>query len=270
MSGDNTSLVMLPAEAGNSLLDIAELEFQAALQLLIERACWVTGAVAGALALEEDGIFTYRAVSGEGEHEPGTLSVSEIDPVRECLAERLTVRCAKAHAPGFTMAVPLVRDDKTIGFIELTSDLEFTAEGSEVVARIADLAIIALEHRHAAQRAQELNFREEELDLPSLWHAPESAQPNDTRFVGDVEVATIPVAVKSSIPEIGRCAACGFPVSPNRVLCVECEEKPESAAAAKALFTAEPEQSWLSEHGYTIASILVTVVTVAIILWLKH
>lgn len=270
MSSAQTALVMLPAEAGNSLLDTAELEFQAALQLLIGRACWVTGAVAGALALEEHGVFAYKAASGEGEHDPGTPAATETDPIRECLAERWTVRCAKAHAPGFTMAVPLVRDDKAIGFIELTSNLEFTAEGSEVVARIADLAIVALEHRHAAQRAQELNFREDELDLPSLWHAPDNAHKNDARFIGDVEVATIPVTTKSSIPEIGKCAACGFPVSPNRSLCVECEQNPESASAAKPLFTAEPEQSWLSEHGYTIASILVTAVTVAIILWLKH
>ncbi len=270
MSRDNTELIMLPAEAGNSLLDIAELEFQAALQLLIERACWVTGSVAGAIAMEEDGVFAYKVVSGEGEHEPGIPAATEVDPVRECLAECWTVRCAKANGLGFTMAVPLVRDEKAVGFIELSSDLEFTAEASEVVARIADLAIVALEHRHAARRAQELDFREQELDLPSLWHAPESAQQNDSRFIGDVELATIPVATKSSIPEIGKCAACGFPVSPNRSLCVECEQNPESAATAKALFAAEPEQSWLSEHGYTIASILVTVVTVAIILWLKH
>ena len=269
MSVANTALVMLPAEAGNSLVDTAELEFQAALQLLIERACWVTSAVAGALALEEGGLFTYKAVSGE-EREPGTPAATGVEPVRECLAERWTVRCAKAHAPGFTMAVPLVYDDKAIGFIELTSDMEFTAEGSEVVARIADLAIVALEHKYAAKRAQELNFQQDELDLPTLWHAPESVKQNNTRFIGDVEVAKVPETSKASIPEIGRCAACGFPVSPNRSLCVECEQNPESAAAARPVFTAEPEQSWLSEHGYTIASILVTAITVAIILWLKH
>ena len=47
MSQDNTALLILPAEAGNSLLDVAELEFQASLQLLLERACWVSGPAGG-------------------------------------------------------------------------------------------------------------------------------------------------------------------------------------------------------------------------------
>lgn len=266
MSQDNTALLILPAEAGNSLLDVAELEFQASLQLLLDRACWVSGALAGAIALQEDGVFKYRAVSGDCEHEPGQKAVAEQEPLRECLAEHWTVRCSSSQGK-FSMAVPIVRDEKAIGIIELTSDLEFTAESSEVVSRIADLIIITLEHQDAARRAEQLEFREEELELPSLWHAPDAPKA-DLRFMGDVQVESRPI--EQSIPGVGKCAACGFPVSPNRSLCVECEQKPESAAAAKDIFTSEPEESWLSAHGYTIASALVTAITVAIILWLRH
>jgi hypothetical protein len=167
----------------------------------------------------------------------------------------------------FSMAVPIVRDEKAVGFIELISDLEFTAESSEVVSRIADLIIITLEHQDAARRAEKLEFREEELELPSLWHAPEAPK-SEVRFMGDVQVEARPIEL--SIPAVGKCAACGFPISPNRSLCVECEQKPESAAVARDIFTTEPEESWLSAHGYTIASALVTAITAAIILWLRH
>lgn len=265
MSQDNTALLILPAEAGNSLLDVAELEFQASLQLLLDRACWVSGALSGAIALEEGGAFKYRAVSGDSEYEPGQKAAAETEPLRECLAECWTVRCP-AQAAKFSMAVPIVRDEKATGFIELISDLEFTAESSEVVSRIADLIIVTLEHHDAARRAEQLEFREEELELPSLWHAPEAPK-NEVRFMGDVQVEA---STQRSIPEVGKCAACGFPISPNRSLCVECEQKPESAAVARDIFTTEPEESWLSAHGYTIASALVTAITAAIILWLRH
>lgn len=266
MSHDNTALLILPAEAGNSLLDVAELEFQASLQLLLDRACWVSGGVAGAIALEEGGTFVYRAVSGDSEREPGQKAAAEKEPLRECLAERWTVRCA-ADAGKFTMAVPIVQDETATGIIELTSDLEFTAESSEVVSRIADLVMVTIEHRDAARRAEQLEFKEEELELPSLWHAPEVPK-HEVRFMGDVQVEATPT--ERLIPQFGKCAACGFPVSPNRSLCVECEQKPESAAAARDIFTTEPEESWLSAHGYTIASALVTAITAAIILWLRH
>lgn len=266
MSQDNAALLILPAEAGNSLLDVAELEFQASLQLLLDRACWVSGALAGAIALEEGGTFVYRAVSGDSEREPGHKAATEKEPLRECLAERWTVRSAVDEGK-FSMAVPIVRDDKAIGVMELTSDLEFTAESSEVVSRIADLVIVTVEHRDAARRAEQLEFKEDELELPSLWHAPDASK-SELRFMGDVQVETKPI--ERSIPEVGKCVACGFPVSPNRSLCVECEQKPESAAAARDIFTSEPEESWLSAHGYTIASALVTAITAAIILWLRH
>ena len=266
MSQDHAALLILPAEAGNSLLDVAEVEFQASLQLLLDRACWVSGALAGAIALENGGVLKYRAVSGDSEYEPGHTASVEKDPLRECLAERWTVRCSGQKGK-FSMAVPIVQNERAIGVIELTSDLEFTAESSEVVSRIADLIIVTVEHRDAALRAEHLEFREEELELPSLWHAPDAPKA-ELRFMGDVQVEARPM--ERSIPAVGKCAACGFPVSPNRSLCVECEQKPESAAAVKDIFTSEPEESWLSAHGYTIASALVTALTAAIILWLRH
>ena len=77
------------------------------------------------------------------------------------------------------------------------------------------------------------------------------------------------IATKSAT-EVGTCNVCGFPVSPGRALCVECELKPDAGAVGNRLFKSEPEESWLSAHGYTIASLVVTALTAAIILWLRH
>jgi len=66
------------------------------------------------------------------------------------------------------------------------------------------------------------------------------------------------------------CAACGFPVSPGRNLCVECEQKSETPVAAPAeLFSTQNQESWISEHGYTVASLIVSAVAAAIIFWFR-
>ena len=270
MRQDSTALVILPAEVGNSLVDAAELEFQATLQLLVDRACWVSGARFGAIALAENDSFAYKAVSRDCDHEPGETAEIANEPLRECIAERWTVRCSLAgNSAAFMMAVPVVDDEKAVGFIELKSNEEFTAESSESISRIADLVLVGLEHREAALRAEKLEFREEELELPALWHAPESAFRAEPSFRGDVEVEAGATERDKSVAAFATCTVCGFPVSPTRSLCVECEQKPESRPAAN-LFTTEPDESWLSAHGYTIASVLVSVITAAIILWLRR
>jgi len=51
-------------------------------------------------------------------------------------------------------------------------------------------------------------------------------------------------------------------------LCVECEQKPGAAPAE--LFSDQKQESWLPEHGYTIASIIVSALAILVILWLRH
>jgi hypothetical protein len=51
---------------------------------------------------------------------------------------------------------------------------------------------------------------------------------------------------------------------------VECEHNRESIHEPESLFTTEAEESWLSAHGYTIASLIVTAITAALIVWLRH
>jgi hypothetical protein len=93
------------------------------------------------------------------------------------------------------------------------------------------------------------------------------------------------VAVKSEqelstpkdIEKIKHCEACGFPVSPGRTLCVDCEaarfsgESPAPLASSYApaflaRFENRKEQGWLAANIYTIGTVLIVALTVVLIL----
>lgn len=263
MSAESTALLILPAEAGNSLLAAAQMEFQATLQLLADHACWVTDARSGEIALEDKGELLYAAVSEASEHEPGSKVAGEERQFAERMAQQRAFLYRTKSDGAFSVVAPVTQDGKALGFITLTSHSEITEESEKALAGIAELISVAVQHRDAAARAERLEFRDDELELPSHWVAPESAEP-PSRVAESQKIATKPAA------EVRTCTACGFPVSPGRRLCVECELKPEAAAVPNNLFQAEAEESWMSAHGYLLASLVVTALTAAVLLWLRH
>jgi hypothetical protein len=101
-----------------------------------------------------------------------------------------------------------------------------------------------------------------------LWHAPEPASSDPH----PAENSQLPAPA-----DVRTCTACGFPVSGIRKLCLDCERhqddpKNDSKADPKPpplMFATEPQESWISTHGYTIASLLVTALAAAIIFWLR-
>jgi hypothetical protein len=267
-----TALLTAPADVTTSPLDAERLEFQASLQLLAGRACGISDALAGAIALNLNGVMSYCAVSGISDREPGTEIARDTEPFHKCLVERHPVRVGPVgEPPAFTIAVPVLRDGVAAGFIELTADREFSEETAQALCRIADLVAVTLEHREAAERAERLEFNDERLDppIPELWHAPEiPAEPEPAKAAVVTETSKSSETTRTL--EVRTCAACGFPVSPGRVLCVECEHKRDTVHKPESLFTTEAEESWLSAHGYTIASLVVTAITAALIVWLRH
>lgn len=249
----------------------AKLEFQAALQLLAERAMFVTGATGAAIALEENGSMTFSAAAGDWIPEPGTEADLSRLPVHQCIHDQAAVRTVpEGRQTSYGLFVPLVRSEKTIGFFELASQYEFQAQDLEAITRIANLASVALEHCEAAVQTEErISERHTQVRaslVPSSWHAPESVA--EELHFGDSETPAAPVLANAR-----ACKSCGFPVSPGRTLCVECELKPEAGPAVPApseLFAMPAEESWLSAHGYTIASILLPIIAAAVIYWLRR
>jgi GAF domain-containing protein len=254
----------------SAFVHTATLEFQAALQLLVERARFVSGARSVAIALEQDGQFVYSAASGESAPETGVAAGLSQPSLRDCIGQRKIIR---SHAGGdfpFGLNVPILREGKAAGFLELHGGSAFEDRDCEAVQRIAEMIDTAIDHRDAAALADQIAF-EEIVEIPnapatpSTWHAPNVSSVEATRQQQS-SAASIPETA-AAVP-VQNCLSCGFPVSPGRKLCVDCERNTDPAQVPDELFTGHQHESWISTHGYTIASVLVSLLAIATILWL--
>ena len=237
------------------------MEFHASLQLLAERASFLTAATGVAIALPQGSYLVYCAANGS--HVPlagNEVGISE-PAIKDCIQNRRLVRVAAGSQ--FKLLVPISTEEKAVGFFELVSKYEWTDQDAEAVTRLSDLAAVAFEHRVAAETAEAQPWQglQEHLS-PVAWHAPQKP---------DLAPAEESKSEPPTTTAVRMCAACGFPVSPGRNLCVECEQKSETPVAVPPeLFSTQNEESWVSEHGYTVASLIVSALAAAIILWLRR
>ena len=246
----------------NTLADSARMEFQAALQLLAVRAAFVTAATGVAIALEDRGRLTYRAATGTDVAEPETPVDAADENIQRCLRDGVPIQASRKEF-GFTLLAPIKRNESPVGFIQLASAYELSDGDVNVIARLADLACVALDHLAAAEKADTCLWEKlQEPVAPKLWHAPERPVLKDV-------AREEPTPTRSA--EVHLCGGCGFPVSPGRKLCVTCEQKPDaSLAASTEIFALQPHAGWFAEHGYTVASLIVSALAVAVIFWLRR
>jgi hypothetical protein len=268
---DNSTTLLPPPEtnadaSGCDFIDAVRLEFHASLQLLAERACFLTAAEGCAIALEQKGTLIYCAATGTSEREPGSEAPAKLDAIRECLKTRRPA-LAFSFTGTFTLFVPVVSENQGTGFLELASRYDFPREMDDSLIRLANLVNVARELRDAAENAQHDILQASTNTpppAPAPWRAPEKAVPP---AAAENEKAPVSLAA----PAVRTCSSCGFPVSAGRVLCVECDQKADIApAVSTSMFATEERESWWSAHGYTIASLLVTIATAAIIVWLRR
>lgn len=284
-----------PADGPAPFADLvlgAKLELYACLHLLSQRACFVTGASWAAIALREGPQFFYRAAAGHHSPEIGT----EVELNAEDFNEAQPV----VQSGRKSLAVATFRDSQVVAVIRLFSDvMEFGDHDIQSVVRMAEMVNTAIDHMQAAEHShaliltqsqegehlEELNpapqAREQLPELiveqpqalislevnwpakpsgPLLWHAPEGAQP-----------ATLATSLPSSLAvgaNVRLCDCCGFPVSHGRNICFDCEERGR-VSAAPVLFNSQKPASWISTHGYTIASLLIPALAAALIYWLR-
>jgi hypothetical protein len=256
----------------DSLKQSAALEFHATVQLLAERARFLTGAAGVAIALEQDQQIVCTAATGTLVTEIGAIADVAKYPPRVWVTTGVIRHAVAEHREGSTpdIAVAILKDENLVGFLEIAPGPHpFGDTDLATIARLADMVGTALDLREAAgQSVTQIPAAISEKPVartgPFLWHAPEQA-------------AHQPIPAKNSpVPapaDVHPCTGCGFPISGVRTKCVDCdarwdEQKTEPIPLSQ-LFKVEKEESWVEAHGYTIATVLVSALTAAIIYWLR-
>ncbi len=237
---------------GKSLTQSAEHDLESALQLLAERAQYIMGASV-AIALRDGEEMICRASAGPAA--PAVDSVILVDEglAAESIRTRQTLRCddaendrrvdrASCRASGVKslMIAPLVREHKAVGIFQLFAERSYAFEERDVVVveRLSQMALTALDHAEAAERAEN-EFAD-----------------------GAVEDAKVPLANAQQFSEIHKCSACGFPVSATRSVCLDCEKARSAANGTEASreapgflagYASTAERNWLAAGLYVAA-----------------
>jgi hypothetical protein len=152
---DAGSGLAFPGEdQGQSLVEIAQRDLDAALQLLAERAQYITGASGAAIALRREGEpdMLCRASAGPNAPEMGALLSAEFGLSGESVRTQQPLRCDDAESDGrvnrescrdlgiaSVAVVPVLSDGEVLGVFELFSG-QANAFGDRDVAALQRLA----------------------------------------------------------------------------------------------------------------------------------
>ncbi|HSZ64540.1 MAG TPA: GAF domain-containing protein [Terriglobales bacterium] len=281
---------------GNRVL--ADTELDSALQLLVDRAQYITGATGAALALPQGDEMVCRASAGASAPSVGARLQVRSGLTGESIARRQLLRCDNAESDprvnldacrtlgiASIVVLPLLRKNGEVrGLFELFSDHPYAFEERDLIAleRMAALTVTALDLAEQREKFVPAVVRREpdttvassaasaapaETSLspaaeipPTLSSTapgisePPVALPVVTQAVVDAPVVSIPsvtppsmappsmtpptvtlppsepadvaaAAVPEAMRRVQKCAACGFPVSEGRTLCLDCEKK---------------------------------------------
>lgn len=287
-NSSSTGLRFPGEDGGQSLAKLARSDFDATLQLLAERAQYVTGASGAAIALrrEEYSDMLCRASSGSSAPELGAVLSVEHGLAGESVRTGQALSCEDAeNDPRVSRAscrqlriasvvvMPILSEGQVLGVFELFSDRVHAFDERDIAALQRLSAMVETAVKHAAATETALTIRETASSRKSVppgliadygaefaAHAtptkftpapeaqessalnPENAAPKNLDFdptsknplfwSASVQTSsTAAVEIPEAIPvapvlrSLDKCQACGFPVSPGRTLCVECEEK---------------------------------------------
>ena len=280
-----------PSE-GSSLTEMAQRDLNATLQLLAERAQYITGASGAAIALREGEKMVCRASAGPSAPELGTRLQTDSGLSGESVRTRQILRCDDAEHDGrvnqescralgiaSVMVMPLIGEQEVNGVFELFSGRPYAFEERDVTAleRMAGLIQTAIEHAEAAQRAQKEiageALEEAKPASPSAENIERAPKVDAPEPIAEPEVV---VEVFPRLPSVGKCEDCGFPISEGRGLCVACEaarfEQGKISSSLGATFLSQygdVKKGWWKSHQYLIGMVLVTVITLAVLAWLR-
>jgi hypothetical protein len=158
-----------PAEdGGRSLAEMAQRDLDAALQLLVERAQYITGSTGAAIALRrgQHNDMLCRASTGSNAPELGALLSMEYGLSGECVRTRQPLRCDDAERDArvnhevcrqlgiaSVVVMPIVSDDHVLGVFELFSGKPRAFEPRDLSAlqRLSEMVETAVKYAVTAQ-----------------------------------------------------------------------------------------------------------------------
>jgi len=161
--------VRFPGEdGGSSLAEMAQRDLDAALQLLADRAQYITGANGAAIALRRRGKndMQCRASAGENVPELGALFSTEFGLSGESVRTRRTLRCDDAERDprvnregcrqlgiASVVVMPVVNDDEVLGVFELFSGRvnAFGERDLSALQRLSEMVETAVKLARAAE-----------------------------------------------------------------------------------------------------------------------
>jgi GAF domain-containing protein len=223
--------VRFPGEdGGRSLAEMAQSDLDAALQLLADRAQYITGASGAAIALRRDGRHDMlcRASSGTNAPELGALLSTEFGLSGESVRTRQLLRCDDAERDArvnrevcqqmgiaSVLVMPVVNDDQVLGVFELFSGKAnaFGERDLSAVQRLSEMVETAVRLAHAVEiLPQQLSERESSV--------AEAVHPEvfEGQFLSDLVVEEVRHHPEDQAPEITAAAALESPlveVSPH-------------------------------------------------------
>jgi putative methionine-R-sulfoxide reductase with GAF domain len=251
---DQSSAVDAVGDSSNGSRTLEETELDSALQLLVERAQYITGATGTALALPQGEEMVCRASAGSSAPAVGARLQVRSGLTGESISRRQLLRCDNAEtdprvnleacrALGIASIVvlPLLRRSGEVrGLFELFSDHPYAFEERDLIAleRMADLTLTALDL--AEQRPNLAPSPRRELEKPAEAPAASSAEqvsaipiniPNTPEFA---EPTVLPVesTVLLGEPPVFLAEPIVLPVEPSVDLAPELEPEPASVPEA--------------------------------------
>jgi hypothetical protein len=166
-------------DAGRSLAEMAQNDLDATLQLLVERAQYITGASGGAIALRrgEQNDMVCRASTGSNAPQLGALLSTEYGLSGECVRTRQPLRCDDAERDprvnrdvcrelgiASVVVMPIVGNDQVLGVFELLSGKPraFDERDLSALLRLGEMVETSVQHALGA------NFLPAQTAVPEI------------------------------------------------------------------------------------------------------
>src|SRR5579864_6419729 len=265
--------VRFPGEdGGRSLAEMAQSDLDAALQLLADRAQYITGASGAAIALRRDGRndMLCRASSGSKAPELGALLSTEFGLSGESVRTKQLLRCDDAERDArvnrevcqklgiaSVVVMPVVNDDEVLGVFELFSGKAnaFGERDVSAVQRLSEMVETAVRLEQATATLPEKLKKTESAAADVAGAAAPAVQDDPSDHILDEEIFAEPavqvqkaaVEGDDSVVEESSQASAAVPTAPLvESATTEILPKPvvaESAVVAQSTAAVEPAAS---------------------------